>query len=214
MTLTTLDWDAYRNAYHTLTYEQHQDFHSAIYEQYPEQRHYDHAQAVRAIETIRPTTVVELGGWDGELASAMLTHDPDIKQWTNIELCREAAAKGYARYPRYHAPILDGWYWDHGPWHADLFVASHTIEHLNAYHLDRTIAATRADAFYFDAPLEDHPLSWAGSTTSHILGMGWTGIHNLMHQYGYTILYQQDHDTPPETGGHARAVLYTKEPQA
>jgi hypothetical protein len=33
MTTTTLDWDAWRNAYHGLTYAQQQEFHSAIYAQ-------------------------------------------------------------------------------------------------------------------------------------------------------------------------------------
>lgn len=211
MNVPTLDWDAWRTSYPTLTYAQQQDFHTAIYAQYPEQRHYDPTYTARAISETLPTTIVELGGWDGELAEQMLDRYPFIETWTNIELCAEAATAGQGRRRRYHAPLLDGFYWDHGPWHCDLFVASHTIEHLTAHHLDQTIAATRARALYLDAPLTDAPTSWHGTTTSHALEIGWAGVTRICEQHGYRLAWAENHGTDPASGGWARACLYTKD---
>jgi hypothetical protein len=209
--ITGLDWDAWRNAYHGLTYAQQQAFHSAIYEQYPEQRHYNADLVARAIEQVQPCTVVELGGWDGELAHTMLDQHPTIQQWTNVELCKEAAQAGHARHPRYHAPTLSDWYWTKGPWHCDLFVASHTIEHLTITHLNETLAATHAGALFLDAPLHNKSTNWRGHTATHILECGWIGVDRLCDRHGYTLAWAEDHSTDPSSGEHARACLYLKD---
>jgi hypothetical protein len=210
-TIQGLDWDAYRAHYATMSYAEHQAFHSSIFEQYPEQNHYSPKYAAKAIEQTMPVEVIELGGWDGGLALEMLTLYPTIQTWGNIELCAEAAAHGHQQHPRYFAYEWDEFYWEHGPWHCDLFIASHTIEHLSAYHLERTIAATQARAIYFDAPLLDGPTDWTGSTTSHVLTIGWPQVHEMMQGHGYELDWQEDHATAPHTGGHARACLYLAE---
>jgi hypothetical protein len=210
MTLTSLDWDAWRQAYPDLTYAQQQDFHSLIYEQYPEQRHYAPDLVAKAIEQVKPETVVELGGWDGELAHAMLDQHPTILTWTNIEICREAADAGFGTQPRYYAPRLEDWYWNRGPWDCDLFVASHTIEHLTVHHLERTIAATHARALFLDAPLGDKATPWQGSTTTHTLHTGWIGVTQICARHGYTLAWAEDHTTDPASGDKARACLYTR----
>jgi hypothetical protein len=206
--VTTLDWDQWRNAYPALTYADQQAFHTLIYEQHPVQRHYDHTLVGRAIEDIEPRTVVELGGWDGELAHTMLDQHPTIQRWTNIELCREAAQAGEGRHPRYQAPTLNGWYWSQGPWHCDLFVASHVIEHLTITHLNETLAATHAQALFLDAPLENKSLNWQGFTGTHILECGWIGVDRLCDRHGYQLAWAEDHDTDPSSGEQARACLY------
>lgn len=217
--ITGLDWDAWRNAYPTLTYAEQQDFHSAIYAQYPEQRHYSERHCRRAINSIpRARRIVELGGWDGALARAMLDRHASIQQWVNVELCREAAAagRGLGYEPRYSAPELNGFYWDwdHGPWHCDLFVASHTIEHLTSLDLAKVLASTRARALYFDAPLYDKPVGWQGFTGTHILETGWTGVTALCREHGYTLAWAEDHKTDPSSGDWARACLYRKDTAA
>jgi hypothetical protein len=209
--LTTLDWDAWRNAYPDLTYTQQQDFHSLLYAEHPEQRHYSTEHVARAIEQIEPRTVVELGGWDGDLAHRMLERYPSIKHWCNIELCREAASAGHRRHPNYESPIVDDWYWNlRDSWVCDLFVASHTIEHLTVHHLERTIAATHARALFLDAPLGDKATPWQGSTTTHTLHTGWIGVTQICNRHGYTLAWAEDHTTDPASGDKARACLYLR----
>jgi hypothetical protein len=204
---TSLDWDAWRNAYHHLTYADQQAFHSTIYEQHPEQRHYDPVYVAKAIEQTNARTVVELGGWDGELAEHMLKRYP-IQQWTNVELCKEARQAGAKRHPLYTAWPKDKWYWTE-TWHCDLFVASHVIEHLTIQHLNETLAATHAQALFLDAPLHNKSIDWRGFTGSHILECGWIGVDRLCDRHGYQLAWAQDHQTDPSSGGTARACLYT-----
>jgi hypothetical protein len=207
--LTSLDWDAWRQAYPDLTYAQQQDFHSLLYAEYPEQRHFSTEHVAKAIAHTQPAMVVELGGWDGELAHAMLDQYPDIGHWINVEICREAAAAGAHKHPRYYAPRLNDWYWSR-KWITDLFVASHTIEHLTVAHLEKTIHATHAKALYLDAPLGDKATPWQGSTTTHTLHTGWIGVTQICGRYGYTLAWAEDHTTDPASGDKARACLYTR----
>jgi hypothetical protein len=213
-TIQGLDWDAYRKNYPQLSYRAQQAFHSEIYAQYPEQKHYSSEHVARAIEDTLPTSVFELGGWDGELAAEMLDRYPTIHSWTNYEICKEAAQAGDQRHPKYYAANLTDFYWEYGKhgkgWRCDLFVASHTIEHISANDLDKTVNATDAKAFFFDAPLLDWPINWMGSTTSHVLEIGWLEVHNLMRYRGYEPAWQEDHETEPGSGGHSRAVLYLR----
>jgi hypothetical protein len=208
--LTSLDWDAWRQAYPDLTYAQQQNFHSLIWQQHPVQRHYAPDLVAKAIEHVQPSTVLELGGWDGELAHAMLDQHPDIETWVNVEICREASDLSATRHPRLHAAEhLDDFYWTE-TWGCDLFVASHTIEHLTVQHLEQTIAATHARALYLDAPLGDKATPWQGSTTTHTLHTGWIGVTRICNRHGYQLAWAEDHSTDPVSGDKARACLYTR----
>lgn len=207
MTIPVADLDAWRTAYPTATYAEQQAFHSRIWEANPDQNHFDASEARLAIEHVQPKTVIELGGWDGGLAHLMLDEYPAIRWWTNVEICREAAVAGWEGHAHYDAVPLDDWYWTQ-PWTCDLFVASHVIEHLTAEDLDKTIAATDTPALYFDAPLQDQPTAWQGTTTTHILDIGWEGVTAMCATHGYTLTWAHDHATAPTTGGHARACLY------
>lgn len=209
MSTAALDWDAWRTAYPTLTYTEQQAFHSAIYAQYPEQRHYDSRLVAQAIEDVQPRSVVELGGWDGELAEHMLNQYPTISAWINVEVCKEASDAGIGRHPRYHPAAMTDWYWNH-TWREDLFVASHVIEHLTIHHLDQTIQATKAKALFMDAPLLDRPVGWQGFTGTHILQTGWAGVTRICQAHGYRLSWAVDHETDPSSGGYARACLYLK----
>ena len=205
---TALDWDAWRANYQSMTYADQVAYHSAIYAQYPEQRHYDASLVRLAINDTDPTTVIELGGWDGELAEQMLNERDSIQSWVNIEICAEASTAGRGRHPRYGAPELMCHYWHAGPWTCDLFVASHVIEHLTVSDLEQTIASTKAKFIYLDAPLEEHPTSWAGFTGTHILQTGWRGVDQILGRNRYTLKWAAHHQTDPSSGGHARACLY------
>jgi len=207
------DLDEWRAAYPTATYAEQRAFHSRIWEANPDQNHFCANEVALALDHMRPncsTTpfqVVELGGWDGQLAELMLDRYPGISRWSNIELCHEAAMAGHGRHRRYWLPNVKGWYWQY-EWRCHLFVASHVIEHLSAGDLDKVIAATDALALFFDAPLEDYAIDWNGSPTTHTLDVGWEGVTDICARHGYSLTWAHGHDTPPSSGGHARACLY------
>jgi hypothetical protein len=205
----TFDCDAWRAAYPTATYAEQQAAHSEMYAGYPEQRHFDAGLVASAIERVGPERVVELGGWDGELAERMLDRFDGIASWRNVELCREAAAAGAGRHPRYDADEVGDWYWTR-EWDCDLFVASHTIEHLSAEHLGLVLDATRAEALFLDAPLADGPTEWAGVSAMHVLEFGWLGVTAMCRRRGYHLVDAVDHLTDPASGGRARGCLYVR----
>jgi hypothetical protein len=204
---TAIDWNHWRSTYTDKTYPEHQAFYSEVFAHHPVQCHFNPMLADKAIRETNPTTVVELGGWDGELAELMLEKHPAIDRWTNVEICREARERG--THPRYEAPEVGDWYWTR-TWTADLFVSSHAIEHLTAEDLDRTIQATDAQAIFLDAPLFDEPMDWENFPGTHILPLDWGGVDSILTNHGYALDWTVTHRTPDASGGQATARLYRR----
>lgn len=174
-----MDWDAWRSTRASTTPTIERDFYSEVYAHHPVQQHFDSFLVGEAVDDLRPRTVVELGGWDGELATLMLDQSPYIEHWTLAEICTEAAEQARQRnHPRLEVAELNGWFWEQG-WHADLFVASHAIEHLTTEDLAKTFACLDVEAMYLDAPIGYGPRDWTGYQGSHVLPIGWGEIDRL-----------------------------------
>lgn len=204
------DCDNWRRTYDDMTVLDQKAFYGQIWREYREQAHFNADRLTTVIEAQQPRTVVELGGWDGECAGIMLNRFPCLMRWWNVEICEEACAEGL-KHPRY-APVCleNSWYWEH-KWQADMFVASHTIEHLKAKDLEAAIAATTAKTLYFDTPLEDEGKSWWGSTTTHILEIGWNGIDEICGRYGYRLEWRKRHPLEARSGGWSAVSVYMKD---
>jgi hypothetical protein len=172
-----------------------------------EQSHFNADRLAHVIGERRPRKVVELGGWDGECAGIMLERFPDIEWWVNVEVCPEAAA--HFRHPRYVAVCDDVWFWE-TDWQADLFVTSHTIEHLKARDLEATIAAVDAQSIYLDSPLTDEPRDWWGSPTTHILDVGWPDVDAMCARYGYGLTARDWHELDARSGGFSVVSVYDR----
>lgn len=203
-----LDCDEWRRSYHAWTVADHKAFYAEVYATTPRQAHHALDLGEIVFEMFAPSTVIELGGWDGELAVRLLERYETCKSWTNVEICQQAVELGRV-HPRYHPLSPDTWFWEHR-WEADMFVASHCIEHMTAEHLRAAINAVDVQWIYFDAPLEDEPSNWWGTTTTHILEVGWDGVTEICREAGYVLTWAAPHVTPAESGGYARAVVYTR----
>lgn len=125
--------------------------------------------------------VIELGGWNGRLASQLVTR-PDIRSWVNYDLVVVPQA---CENPRYNLSVLTDWIWNTEIPRADVFVACHTIEHLSAEHFYELAKSLREPWVYFEAPLDEEPTDWNGYAGSHRLDLGWAGVRNLMEMCGY-----------------------------
>lgn len=204
--LTVLDCDQWRSNYSNWTVADHKAFYKDVWDAYPNQSHHAPSLAQVVMETYAPRTVVEIGGWDGELAVGLLNLFPDIERWTNVEICEQAVKNGH-KHPRYWATSPNTWFWDNY-WHADMLVASHCIEHMTAEHLEKMVQACDVKYMYFDAPLQDAPTSWWGTSTTHILEVGWDGVTAICERYGFKLVWAVPHITPPSSGGYARAMVY------
>jgi hypothetical protein len=206
----TLDCDEFRRNYDNWTVKDHKEFYRQVYEVAPKQSHSAPDLVADAIVQCGPQRILEIGGWDGELAVGMLERFTFIENWTNVEICSQAVRYGY-RHERYTALSPKAWFWER-QWEGDMLVASHCIEHMSAAHLEALVRSASVDCFFFDAPLMDEPTSWWGSSTTHVLEVGWNGVTEIMNRCGYDLIWKHPHATPPESGGHACATLYQRDP--
>jgi hypothetical protein len=161
--------DDYRTRYRDgMPYQAHREFYDLLAREYPEQNYWDAEQVAAFLDWCKPGWVVELGGWDGALAAAMLPDRFGIGIWWNYEL---ADVPQVCYHSSYAFSIDDGWLWADGPYSVpcDAFIASHSLEHLTEQHLDALIAALDCDYAYVDVPLDDVGQTWNGSTTTHVL---------------------------------------------
>ena len=180
-----IDWDSWRAAYAGMTFADQVAFYEMCLELHPGQQSYDSAEAIGVLRKIRgwyerPLRVVELGGWDGRLGRDMLSTGL-VGEWTNYDLVEppQAVAEGYA-----FVRLVD-WFWSGVVVDADLFVASHTIEHLSLPHLQLLAGCLTTDWVHLQAPLEREPRAWAGYPGSHILEVGWDGVDDVLANVGY-----------------------------
>lgn len=185
---SAISWDGWRDAYGHATVDDQRAFYDAVFVAHPDQRRFDDDACGRLLDHIgRPVTVVELGGWDGGFAAAMLACRPDIVRWENHEIAAAAVEASVCSDGRYEPVALVDWYW--ATTHtADVFVASHVLEHLTLADVRRTLEATDAAFAFVQAPLADGPTDWRGYRGSHILEVGWLGLEVVLADRGYRLI--------------------------
>ena len=180
-----IDWDQWRREHHNLTFADQQAFYQRVAELYPHQQSFDALVCHEAFDRIadEDLDIVELGGWDGALASSMLTR-PDISRWTNYDLVEVPQV---CRHPAYRLAILEDYLWSGDPIKADVFVACHTIEHLTSEELEKLFDWLRVKYVYLEAPLKLEPYDWTGYPGSHILEIGWNEVAEMLksRKYGW-----------------------------
>lgn len=180
-----IDWNEWRDRYDTLTFGKQQSFYERVFEQFPEQARFDTEALGKLLDHIaEPVSVVELGGWDGAFAHEMLRRREGITRWTNFEISRGAVESGRCEDLRYYGMALEDWYWAFRH-EADVFVASHVVEHLKLTDVVRAVLATDCRYIYFQAPLEEAPTSWHNYRGSHILEVGWVGLTATLFDLGF-----------------------------
>lgn len=179
----TIDWDAWRAEHAEMSFHDQQLFYQRVAREHPEQQHFDLAEAAATFDLINTpgATVVELGGWNGALASRLLSKFP-ISSWTNYDI---VGVPQVCDHPRYQLVVLDDYFWKLPARPADAFVATHTIEHLTGEELEMLLDALLVDFIYLESPLGSEGQSWAGYPGSHILELGWREVRQLISDMGY-----------------------------
>ena len=188
-----LDWDQWRRDYDNLSYAEHQEFYERIYQEYPVQRHFNREMAQEFfffLGDLSDLRVLELGGWDGELAVEMLDQFPAILSWFNFEICQSAVLLGQEhRRLWHHAP--QQWFWE-VPWPGpNVFFASHSLEHLSRQHLQRLlerVGLEAVDYLYVDVPLAT---DWTGYEGTHRLDCTREELLVLFAQQGFFPFFEQ-----------------------
>jgi hypothetical protein len=157
--------------YDSMTFEQHRDVYSEYWQtNLPEQAHFDYDAVARHID-FDFAHVCEIGGWDGQLAAAVLRAPGyGATSWTNFEVCKEAAdlSRATVANPARFSAFADGWAWEQDLSGMDVLIASHSLEHMNRRHLGLLLDATaHMGQAYVQAPLQ----MGVGHQSTHILGL-------------------------------------------
>ena len=180
----SIDWDAWRRDYDTMSFSEHQAFNQRVAEQHPDQQHWNAAACARFLDDRRPWTVIEIGGWDGTLAAAMLAQAPWVHAWTMYDITDVPQA---CDDPRYWPVVLTGWPWEKRELRADALILSHVVEHMRVAQFERLLARFTGDAVYVDAPLPDVNPSWDGYPGTHIIEVGAIEVAEVLAVHGFAV---------------------------
>jgi hypothetical protein len=134
------------------------------------------------LNTREPKHVVELGGWDGSLAAAMLAEFDFIESWVNMDIAPDVPQ--VCDDHRYDRTVLSNWPWMRDVT-ADALIASHVFEHMRIHQIEQLLRRWRVDSVFIDSPLTRDPQSWDGYFGSHILEVGSDELVQRLVALGY-----------------------------
>jgi hypothetical protein len=132
--------------------------------------------------------VVELGCNDGSLALECLGNLPRYIQWDGYDI-NENYIKQSKQHPRYTPHLLDKQLWEMNLPQFDVFVSSHTIEHLYSDEVEALARWLPSHARFLAlcVPLRpDHGRLHA----DHILDKGSDWLVSLLEQWGFSLVWQ------------------------
>jgi glycosyltransferase involved in cell wall biosynthesis len=181
------DWDQWRADYPNLSFKAQQDIYATVAEHSPDQNRFDEQSARAFLQLAAPSRVVEVGGWRGELAAALLPDFPTIKSWANHEIAPNLEPSPTDQRYRHH--ILTDWPWKRRMV-GDALVLSHVVEHMQAAQFGRLLSKFTGDWVYIDCPVSDDPPDWTGYDGSHVIEVGWSGLTLLLNHHGFTLAGQ------------------------
>lgn len=183
------DCDAWRAAYDTTSFEAQKAAYDEIREGSPEQICYDIDAARRACRGMG--SVTEIGGWRGELAAALLEDTTSIWGWRNYEICAFAVGEGNrCTDPRYIPLELLDWPWESELAAAEMFVASHVVEHMRFEQFKLlTRQFFRFEHLHFQIPIPlDRAANWTGYDGTHIMDASWEDVNKHILSCGFALV--------------------------
>ncbi len=188
-------FNAWRANYDKIPYEKHLKIYDKIAEAFPNQNRFNSQDALNFFSNgMSHGSILEIGGWTGVLADQVLSQNPEISKWCNIEICQEAVNKSYCKKPQYEAKVLDKFLWDtefdYTPF--DILFLSHSIEHMKTTNFIGILAEIGSQEkpikyIYIDSDLQEktEDVNWKDYYGTHILEVGWDKLNKILSEFGY-----------------------------
>jgi hypothetical protein len=201
-------FDDWRAAYPTMSLQEQIDFHAQVWKRWPDaHQHSDDKPAEFMFGQLidQPVSVLEIGGWTGDLAKKMLAAHANIEGWYNIEICAEAVGKAMQiEDERYAAMVPNVWPWESDNSGFNVLYMQHVIEHMTFEQFIALIdSGPDIEWVFIQSPLEMDGRDWTGYPGCHILEVGWDTIDAAMEQRGFTLQWawwDTQYSTAPENG--------------
>ena len=188
-------FDTYRKKYDSFTFAKKQKIASRWLIQYPEQAHFDFDPVKYWLENVvvKPTSVLEIGGWRGDLAQTALTDFSFIDRWHNYDLIENNGSQKCQDH-RYSLITLKDDLWRTSlSFRYNALIATHMIEHINWMEFTELAGWIPVGivTVLFEAPLpfSEENFSWKGDHSSHVCEKGWEQVNSEMKKHGFNIVY-------------------------
>jgi hypothetical protein len=186
-------FNEWRENYEHKTYQDHLAIHRWLLDQYPDQNHSGPlaGMIVKDLEgQTKSTRVLELGGWNGQLAKDVLKDISSIEEWDNYEICPDIEEVTVCEDQRYHVEVLPDFIWDLtlDLTKYDIFIASHVIEHMSFAQFKRLMDEIHhIPVLFFNIPFPTKYGSWKNSSSLHVLEANEDEITNYIFTKGYKL---------------------------
>jgi hypothetical protein len=190
-------FNRFRRLYDTFSFDHRKKLANKWLIKYPEQAHFNFTPVSYWLENIvsRPTSVLEIGGWRGDLAEKALSSFDHIKLWHNYDLLN---LNNYQKCndERYKLVSLEDFLW-HLPLNIEYnaLIATHTIEHFKWRELIELIswipAGIKTVLFEAPLPVSHENYNWKGDHSSHILEKGWEQVKSEMKNRGFSVNFSE-----------------------
>ncbi len=176
----------FRFRYNELSFSNHVEIVDSWDDKWPVQRQYNIDGIKTALSLIdEDLEIVELGCHDGSLACELLQENDRIKCWYGYDICSKAISRS-KNLEKYKPAVLNDWFHNLELPKLNLFISSHTLEHLSD---DRVLATFDKvlDVKYLllDTPLEEYGQDWAGYHASHVLKSGKYDLERWLQERDY-----------------------------
>jgi hypothetical protein len=188
-----------------MTFKEHKKYYEAVFTDITYQRKY----AIEFWEAPfqnelkdKELRVIELGGYQGELAHEILRKHPNIEKWDNYEISDRADTHQVCNDPRYDPIVLEDFIWNDPPASItfkapgaslrkyNTFVSSHTIEHITGDNFKALVDTVirYMDYCILEAPLSEQqmPNIWKGYDGTHIQELAWNDIITILWNAGFS----------------------------
>lgn len=195
------NFDAYRRYYSSLSFQDSKRINEALDQVWPRQSRFDLRRLVKIFTLIEPDIpgairVLELGCHEGRLAKEILHRVPGftIQSWVGYDLNARSLGRSASivNDERFSSFALDAWLYNTELPKFNIFLSTHTLEHMSAHEVTKIFNLTCKKALYLilEIPTEENGQSWQRYKGTHVLKEGRKMIRKLLSGRGYTCIYE------------------------
>jgi hypothetical protein len=181
-----LTFEEWRTRYDTMTYDEQVAFYRDVCALYPVQRYFDLDFALNNLPRKTRTRVIEVGGWDGELAAGILAQRKGISSWINYEIAPQVVSSPVCTDKRYKAVLPNDFAWNVAE-SGDVLFMSHSLEHMRMAEFKLLVQRVCPSTILLTAPLQETGVpNYKGYHGTHIFDGAWVDVDTALEAMGYT----------------------------
>lgn len=194
----TNEFDTFRSAYPTLSFAQLKEYNENWYKRYPTQIYFDKDFVKQAFTFVEQANVVELGGYQGELAYAMFQEHPEL-QWVNMEIIPHKPVEGLEKF-QYKEVVLERQFWEDESVNgflegSNVFIISDTLEHFadsEVVKIFKKVREAKISLLVLKTQCKEFGQLWHFYNGSHLMQFGRYHLRELLKGFGYECVLEQD----------------------